>query len=127
MPEMLKWSVIPPPELSIFADQPLVPPLGGTDGPGPDDAGVGGGAAPARDAGTGGKPALEVMVMAACCPVPARAGAAGTANSTASVKGDNTRRSRRMRVLPWFRPGPLPSTPAPWFTERSRTGSQASG
>jgi hypothetical protein len=32
--------------------------------------------------------------------VPARAGAAGTANSTASVKGDNTRSSRRMRVLP---------------------------
>jgi hypothetical protein len=28
MPKMLKYLVIPPPELSIFTDQPLVPPLG---------------------------------------------------------------------------------------------------
>jgi hypothetical protein len=69
------------------------------------------------------KPALEVMVMAACCPVPASAGTAGTANSTASVKGDNTRSSRRMGA-PLAPSGTAPQHPAPCSPDVAGAGAR---
>src|SRR5215472_14096914 len=62
------------------------------------------------------KSVSEVMVIAACPPVPAEPGTAGRANRTPAVKVDNRTSSRRMWVLPYipsrqFLQPPSPSSP----------------
>src|SRR5215472_11097981 len=79
---MLKKSVILPFELSIFADHPLVPPLGVAMLHGPITKGLADVPVPLVTQPQVEKSAFEVMVMAACPPAPARAGVAGRANST---------------------------------------------
>src|SRR5215469_7655981 len=120
MPTMLKESVISPLLLSIFTDQPPVPPLGALMVHGPMTKGLAAVPFPLVTQPQLVKPASEVMVIAACPPVPAEPGTAGRANRTPAVRVDNRTSSRRIWVLPYI-PSRQFSNPRLLATERSRT------
>src|SRR6516164_5483175 len=97
IPLITKLSVTPPPELSTLIPQPCVPPLGALIAHGPITYGSAAVPLPAvthahpADEPTAVRSALEVIVIASCCPRSARASGAPTRPSANALASNGIR------------------------------------